>query len=793
MRKITKVPQVGIPSMPEPVEIRWRDWMDGLNTEDDPRDLPMSAVTQLTNMDISKRGKIIDINGYSADLSNIPSGLAISRVYKYKVTKPSAQDITIVIGIKSSLVKVYAVNTTLFTQYPDSNGWHDLTEYYALSADAGTSGTTTTVTIPGFTLEDDTVKGWYIINLTQAKSSIVTASTNSVGNLTSMTTADDLGGSSGDDILIQRYPLIGYYSSGSATDYDMSYTDADDISFSLDNEDLRINFGSDGNQARGIWFGYIDRYLLDGNQNTDITTPNGICRRGWVCENQEMLRYSVKAFSGVLTTPTAASVSLTELPADDYTIRMAFMYDGNQEGPLSDYDSDLCDVTVATGDVIGYEILADLYAGFIDTGVGGWINGADTSGIQMFFSHRITDINVYISNDKANFYIVDSYVLSADSSTPTLPGSTTYYVSNLEWVARGGEFADRSGWGSYPYLAEDYPTKAMGFCSVQTMVRGRRIVGSMRQPSPEDFNEYVFRLAAAQPHSNGTFNNDVFGISLAEHIDIRTKQADAVMGLEELNGGLLVIKENSIHFIDFGGGRMDSWTIAMSNEDIGAVSRRSVERVPGGVIFAGADNIYFTDGVNTIPIADSWRTDYQNIPLATLQGSVGAYYHKLDQYRFSTGSTIYIFNIKTKAWSEDSSTTSPIDLFNDPDGNVYWLSSSQAYLMDDPDATNSIAGTVKMSEAQLDPAWIWKARKLFLTYRDADDVVTVKLSSLESGLVVTETFAATVGIERNGKRISGEFDTVVPLVTTTSNDNYSTEIHELMVELVPVRRRRAAI
>jgi len=282
MRKITKVPQIPVPNMPEPVEIRWRDWSRGINTEDDPRDLPLGASASIDNFDIDSLGKVKDINGYTATLSNYPASLSIQRVFQYKVTKPSSETISIVIGTISGVWKVYAVNTTLFDRDGDSNGWRDLTEYYVATGETGSLGATVVASLSGAGQGSDNQRGYLAINLTDGMSSIITASSYSGGTgFHTLTLSDSINASVSDSFLIQRFPLIGLFQSGSVTDYDISVTDADDISFLLDNEALRINFGSDSDQARGIWFGYIERYLLDGNQNSDQSTPNGYNHSGW--------------------------------------------------------------------------------------------------------------------------------------------------------------------------------------------------------------------------------------------------------------------------------------------------------------------------------------------------------------------------------------------------------------------------------------------------------------------------------------------------------------------------------
>ena len=794
MPKITQVPSVPVPSNKQSNIIRWRDWSLGENTEDDPRDLPLGANALVQNFEIDKRGKLVDINGHTSVLSNIPASLSISRVFQYKVTKPSVQTITIVIGTLSGLAKVYAVNTTLFARPGDSNGWRDLTQYVYADTLAGTGTTTTTTDLGALSQAADAQKGYLIINTSTAISSIITASSYSAGVWT-LTTTDSLAGSPGDTVLVMRYSLIGYFSTGAVTDYDLSISDANDVSFTLDNENLRINFGSDNDQSRGFWFGYIDRYLLDGNQNSDTSTPNGYNHGGWICENQEMQRISPLCWSGVITAPTNAD----PLPADDYTLRASYMYDGNQEGPLMDYDASVLGVTVATGQVVGVELTQFLYTELPNAGSSPpmlYRNGADINGYTMFMSHRITDLNLYLSNDNINYYLVDSFVLSADSSTPTLNPTGTQLVTGVKWTARGGEYADRTGFGSYPYIEEDTPTKAMGFCGSQTIVRGRRIIGDMRQPSPEDFEPYVFRIAAAMPHSNGTFNNDVFGLSLSEHIDIRTKQADGVMGLEELNGGLAVIKEHSLHMIDFGGGRMESWRIAKTNDSIGAISKRSIVRIPRGIIFAGEDNIFLFDGVNTTPIADSWKSDYQAISTVAKTSMVGAYYSKRKQYRlYDPNSRItYVYNIRENSWVRNTSIDAqPVDMYDTPDGDIVWVSASQAYKMDDSSGVNTIRGDVLTSIKDLGGEATWRIKEIHLIAKGTGTATVVLYGGNGGTTLGSETFTLSSSVTRYVSRVSEVADDIQVKVFTNSNNSYDTEIHEVAIVSVPMRKIRAAI
>jgi len=526
--------------------------------------------------------------------------------------------------------------------------------------------------------------------------------------------------------------------------------------------------------------------------------PTGIIIAVGLDENQEMQRVSAESWASVISMPTDSD----PLPAGDYTLRSSYMYDGNQEGPLMDYNSSVLDFAVTSGHAIGVELFQYLYIEYPASGTAPPMslrNGADINGYTMFMSHRITDINLYLSNDQVNYYLVDSFLLSADSSTPTLNPTGTQVITGTKWTARGGEYSDRTGFGSYPYIEEDKPTKSMGFCSVQTMVRGRRIVGDMRQPSPEDFEQYVFRIAAAMPHANGTFNNDVFGISLYTHIDIRTKQADKVVGLEELNGGLLALKENSLHFIDFGGGRMDTWTIAVSNEDVGAVSRRGIVRVPNGVIFPAKKNIYFFDGVNTTPIADSWKSEYRT--LTSKENSIGAYYPEGNQYylMFPDSDKLYVFSLDSGAWVSQSyfiADNSLFEMVTEPDGGLLTADRGAVYTMNDSTSTVSIQGSILSSIQELDPAWEWKIKKAFLTYTGTSTgtaVTVILYKSHGSSPVATLTFPTSGVVVTNGQRVSDEVDNIRARITTESNSNYNTEIHELMLVAIPVRRRRAAI
>ena len=804
MPKITQVPQIPIPQMPAPVTVRWRDWSEGFNSQDDPIDLPLGASEEVINFELSSRGKLVDINGYSTALSNIPSGLAIARVFKYKVTKPSAQDITIVIGEKGGLKKVYAVNTTLFARAGDSNGWRDLTEYVQATTAVGTGTTTTIVDLGALSKVADAQKGYYIINLDQGTSSIVTASSYSAG-LWTLTTANSLGGIDSESVLVMRYPLIGYFVPGVATDYDLSYTDADDISFTLDNENLRINFGSDSDTARGLWFGYIDRFCtLAGTQPSDVTDAPGYSMAGWVCENQDLLRYTRESFTPTATTETT---TYPGLPADDYYFKISFMYDGNQEAPPNTFDSAAETVTLNGSQYLSLFAGLKFFAHTLGTDVTDesiYVRGGNVFGAPMFMSWRMTDVNVYLSNDKVNFYLVESHTLNWEfGSFPSSITGLTLPVGNTEWLGRGGEYSDRTGFGSSEMAdisaTGNYPTNptSVGYCAAQTMVRGRRIIGSTRQPEDGSLNEQIFRIAAAMPHSNGTFNNDVFGLSLYEHIDIRTKQADAVMGLEELNGGLIAIKQNSLHAIDFGGGRMDTWTIAMSNEDVGAVSRASIVRVPNGVIFSGSDNIFFTDGIKTVSIADTWRDEYQAKSLAVRENARAAYYPKKDQYRitFTDTDVMYIYNLKERSWTTNSTLDSdPLDLLADPDGNFYWLASDELYLMDDSSASIGFLSSVKTSIKELDPEYVWKVKKIFATFKETTDTVAVVIYT-DHGATVKETvtFTGTGAVITLGKRVSVEVDDIQLKYVTGVNADYTSELHELRAVVVPVRRRRAAI
>ena len=802
MRRSRSIPKLPVGNqVSESQKIRWRDWSPGLNSEDDPRDLPLGSCLVLSNFDIKSKGKLKVRPGYTSYLSNVPSGLAIKRVFQYKVTKPSVQTIDIVIGVKSSLVKVYAVNTTLFARPTDSNGWRDLTEYHQFACEAGTTGTGVVGDLGGVHTTADDLKGWYIINLTDGFSGIVTASSYSGGSgFHTLTINDDIDTAAANEILLSRYPLIGHYASGNVTSYDLSVTDYDDVSFSIDDEALRVNFGSNDDTECGIWFGYIDRYLIDGNQNSDTTTANGYNHGGWWCESQEMQRPGDEGFSG--SNLQAYDETTDPLPADDYTLRCSYIYDGNQEGPLVDYDASHLDVTVGNNQAIQYYPGIILYNHYFTSGEGLYIEGSEVRGTPMFLSHRITGFNVYLSTDKVNYYLVDSLTVSSDSSQEVIAPLAYQYIKGVNWDARGGTFADRSGYGSFPYIEEDRPTHSAVFCGTQTMVRGRRIIGDMRQPDPEDFTQYVFRLAGAQPHANGTWNNDVFGLGISQQIEIKTAQIDRVMGLEELNGGLVVLKENSLHYIDFGGGRMDTWTVRVSNENLGAVSRRSITRVPGGIIFAGKDNIYFFDGVNTVPITKPWESGYQALSDDDKEGAIGNYYAKENQYVvfFPSTETMYVFDISLGAWTSDTTITGAVtlaDIAELIDGTLLGVAASQCYVVWDSSASTNTSGLVITSIHELGPQYDWKIEKVFLTHEGGNSDVTIKLfTDSQNTTLETIVFAAPTsanGKQVSKKRVSHICNDIAVQVLSESNSNYDAVVNEVMLLARPIRERRGAI
>jgi hypothetical protein len=800
MSRLGEAPSIPVPQNKPMQRIRWRDWSGGYNSEDDPLDLPDGSSVEITNFNIDKRGKLVDIKGLSALLSNVPAGLSIERVFQYKVTKPSAQTITIVIGQVSSLWKVYAVNTTLFARPADVSGWRDLTEYVAAGAGARTATTNTVLDLGSMSQVANAQRGYYIINLTQGISSIVTDSVyDTLGlGLWDLTTANSLGGSPSDDILLMRYPLIGYYApAGAATSYDLDVDDVNDISFLLDNEDLRINFGSSNDQERGLWFGYIDTDIFyAASSPADTTKAPGYSMAGWVCENQDLLRVTGESLVVGSTTTNDPP------PVDTYYFKASYMYDGHQEGPPNTFDSGVQTVATSSGEY-PYAIAKMNFffntLGATVTDESLYVQGGNISGAPMFMSYRMTDVLFYVSTDAVNFYLFENISLFSETSWPPVVGAGyTASLTNTKWVARGGEYSDRTGFGSMDIAdasgVGSYPSdpKAIGYCDVQTMIRGRRIVGSMRQPVNGSYEQFVFRLAAAQPHSNGTWNNDVFGQDLASHIDIRTKQADAVMGLEELNSGLVVLKQNSLHYIDFGGGRMASWTMRVANDEVGCIAKRSVVSVPGGIIFAGKDNIYFFDGVNTVPIATPFKSDYQ--ALSSKVNFQGAFFAKLNQYRMIDPNTglVYIFNLQSKSWTLDSTVSSGSvnDLFSTPDGEILYTLSMQSYKMEQSGGIGNIAGTVKSPIVEFDKDREWMVKSIDIISKGTGNLTVTVYGNYGATSLGSFTITQTSALVQNRKRIFKRLDNIQIKVTTTSNSSYDTEINEISVTAVPIRKRR---
>jgi len=114
----------------------------------------------------------------------------------------------------------------------------------------------------------------------------------------------------------------------------------------------------------------------------------------------------------------------------------------------------------------------------------------------------------------------------------------------------------------------------------------------------------------------------------------------------------------------------------------------------------------------------------------------------------------------------------------------------QSYKMEQSGGIGNIAGTVKSPIVEFDKDREWMVKSIDIISKGTGNLTVTVYGNYGATSLGSFTITQTSALVQNRKRIFKRLDNIQIKVTTTSNSSYDTEINEISVTAVPIRKRR---
>lgn len=108
---------------------------------------------------------------------------------------------------------------------------------------------------------------------------------------------------------------------------------------------------------------------------------------------------------------------------------------------------------------------------------------------------------------------------------------------------------------------------------------------------------------------------------------------DEITGMKAAFGGLVIFKQNSIHFLT--GSGATSFVLRKLIDGIGCVSHNTIAGSPGGLYFLGEDGVYIFNGQAAVYLSHSQQPEFQKLDRPKARNAVGVYDISTHEYLVS--------------------------------------------------------------------------------------------------------------------------------------------------------------
>ena len=115
------------------------------------------------------------------------------------------------------------------------------------------------------------------------------------------------------------------------------------------------------------------------------------------------------------------------------------------------------------------------------------------------------------------------------------------------------------------------------------------------------------------------------------HVD--RGDGDELTGGIAMFGGLVIVKQNSIHFLT--GSGPTTFNLVKLQDGIGCVSHNTIAAAPGGFYFLAEDGVYFFDGRKANYVSHSQQPEFLKLDRTLARNAVGVYDISTHQYLVS--------------------------------------------------------------------------------------------------------------------------------------------------------------
>lgn len=651
-----------------------------LNTDKDPAQLGADEAVVCQDID-TRDGKARKLPGVADKFDSLPSGFTPYDGIEHLFTKPSEKQVTLLYGKDGSS------NDQLWVRpYVDAGSWVDdwleLTEKETGTAGSGTN--TTTIIAPDTDLPgtaSDYYKGFIVINTDRSNTrALVTASSESGGNVTLTLKTAIASQASGDAFIVLRMPV--FDEDGNILFDPMN----DKVRFVPRLNGIEILTGS----ADNIFNDNTDLLLTYINSDSFDDSDLSI-NKLWLSVNNLP---SVHLTS--IGTLSAQAETDDPVPAEDYIVVVVALFDGYQEGGF--YGPDVGNeknlyltgrITVSTNERIRLAMSyapegdsSQLHALVYDSVVG-------SENFALYHDFRITKFLIYMAeadeHSTLRDYPVEAFRMVKEVEVDSADWSGTGpYTQNIEiygstYTLSAGETREfRTGNDSRTlYIAKEDKHFLTSFANAEFSA----FVGRQRYLGNVYIDEQREDVILQTPINSDDVNTpDVKAWSI--RIETSPYGIARIIGMMESLGRLVVFGENRILRIvpsPIGPPRIEETYV-----EKGATAKEGFAESNGIIYFCGMDNIYafrvvdaalykITERGGKGGIRETW----QGFTESQRQSAKLGYDRRRNCLLLRVASSHYVYWIDKDQWGTYSGLANNADsMFTGIDGELYVIDSA---------------------------------------------------------------------------------------------------------------------
>lgn len=658
----------------------------------------------------------VRVGGTLTNIPALPSGFTLERMFVYRKTTPSASDVVVIFGTKSSRDRFFVWPTITAGAWVTNTGskvsnasinWLELTEAEAVTVNV--VGSTTIYTLTGLSNGSSSgyYNGWWLYNNNRATFDYIIGSCGSGSSaangvqgkfgITSTTT--------GDNVVLMRFPI--FQKSASVT----PYYQIDDLPFFVQHgEYLTIHTGAhDINSGPDLKLGFVG----SGATSQGFFDDNDLDYNGWHFDFSHP--FSVDTHVPISTITSAASTDdpIPWTSSTDYYLRHATVLfaDNNESrvyfdptgGGISAF------ISIAAADrhiAVAYEVeIWRDYRHRSDYSV--------PSVDPLVWSRFITKIRLYIAKGELLvaagsfarpttdwFFVKETDIDDAGWSTSGTMYTFSTTVKGTEWKA-GQEF---------PFSAvQGFEAQKTGAnAKFEAKVAGRSIIGPIFDDSLKSW-----RCLFSPIRLSGETSPDHFPPEF--RIDVLHKGIYDIAFIIEQFGRLVLFDRDSTVICEVSG--ENKGLVQEQFQGIGCKAYRTVKNI-GGILYLASDQspLERFDGTRYqepsvgFRIKDIWDA----LTNAQKEAAFAGYHKASKTYVIKMGSRIFLYDTRLDQWSEYETALTYVDFAEGVDGQLYAATSSAIYELFADTPTESLACT---AEAQVFDGTRQHVKRLRLQYK----------------------------------------------------------------------------